>query len=160
MQTFGTWLQLTGAIITLGGLVWAWRKTSGRVDQWRDAMSDWYVQMLESIATRLTPPPAAPGGPGTLSVTLPKPTMQAVGSVNSGTDEQRLARLETENARRADEIREAAAALRIEIDQAVADALRTVQADANTVRLHDIYPALFGILVSIAGYVCQLWIIG
>jgi hypothetical protein len=68
----------------------------------------------------------------------------------------RLSRLENDHNTMLNLLEQQETRLRADIDQAIADALETVQADANTVRLCDIYPAVFGILVSIAGYICQL----
>jgi hypothetical protein len=46
--------------------------------------------------------------------------------------------------------------IRDEYEGAIADALEEFSDLTNATRLRDIYPALGGILVSIAGYVCQL----
>ncbi|OMC32013.1 hypothetical protein A5739_11375 [Mycobacterium colombiense] len=151
MQTLGIWLQLAGSVITLGGLLWAWHVASGRISLWRDTMRDRLVRLGESVVARLAPPPPPPTG-GFIATTLPKMTTQAFGTVDNGTDEQRLARLETENARRADEVRE----LRAEIDKARAAALEEFKTSSNAIRVRDIYPAALGILVSIAGTACQL----
>jgi hypothetical protein len=45
---------------------------------------------------------------------------------------------------------------RAQIDEAIAAELETFEANADAVRLRDIYPVLGGITLSIAGYICQL----
>ncbi|WP_157680482.1 hypothetical protein [Mycobacterium dioxanotrophicus] len=151
MQSFGIVLQLVGSLVTLGGLFYAWHKASGLLVRLRESALQLWDQFVESVVDRLTPP-APPVDPGTSAGTLPKMTSQAYGHVDGGTDGERLARLESENAMRAQEIREVHAA----IDKARAAALDELEASSAAVRLADIYPALIGIVISIAGMVCQL----
>lgn len=156
VQTLGTWLQLVGSTITLCGLLWAWHKASGRLLQWWDTVRDRLTALRESVASVGTqtpnPSPPAEASGGSIHATVPKQTAHLEGYVDGGTPEERLARQETENARRADEIRVLADALRDEIDQAI-----TAERDeSNALRLRDIAWAAGGIGVSIIGSVCQL----
>lgn len=104
MQTLGTWLQLSGSIITALGLRWAWHKAPGRLIEIRNAMAKRLTRIREAVAAKLAPPPVPTGA--TIATTMQKMTTHAEGSVDNGTPEHRFARLETENARRADEVRE------------------------------------------------------
>lgn len=164
MHTLSTWLQLFGNVIMLGGLLWAWHKASGRIAQWRAAIGARLTQLRDAIAqlvrnTQTVKPEGIPSGEEFgIHATIGGGGMSThiEGNVDGGTPEERLARQEVENAKRADEIRALAHALRTEIDNARAAVLDKSTALSNAVRLRDIYPAAFGLLVSIAGYICQL----
>jgi hypothetical protein len=49
VQALGTWLQLSGSVITLGGLLYAWHKASGALTRLRDTAGNWWRQLLSSI---------------------------------------------------------------------------------------------------------------
>ena len=158
MQTLGTALQLVGSTITLGGLVYAWHVTSGRLVQWRDDLRNRLTRLRESMDKWLSAGPPTPaqasfGIHTTIGIGM---STHAEGRVDGGTTEDRLARLEVEIAKLADKLTAATDALRTEIDQARATVLDESKALSDTIRLKDIYPALFGLVVSIAGMSCQL----
>lgn len=147
MQIFGNALQLAGSIITLGGLIYIWHKTSGRLVQWRDGLKDRLSQLRKSMDIIITP------GPARMTIKAHAPSIHVSGP---RTTEDRLKWLEGENARRADEIKEIADALRAEIDKARAEILDESKKLSDAVRLKDVYPAMFGLVVSSAGIICQL----
>jgi hypothetical protein len=148
MQTFGTVLQLSGSVITLGGLVYAWHVASGYLNQLREATRNRWTQLSNSLASfgRQTPPGSVGASLPVTATTTADMTLKRAGTV-----EERLERLENEP-NMSSQLARLTSTLRDEIDTAI-----TAERDeSNAIRLKDIYPALFGIVVSMAGLVCQL----
>src|SRR5689334_2116667 len=155
MQTVGTWLQLVGVVITLGGLVWAWRKLSRLPSQWGAAINRWATQLRNAIPSLNAPPPSthqvsahlAGHGQAAASMTLKR----------AGTTDERITQLENDHNDVLNALAQQESALRDETKQAIADALDNFQTLSDTVRLRDIGWAVGGIAVSIAGYLFQLF---
>lgn len=168
-QTIGNSLQLAGSIITLGGLAYAWHITTGRITQLLDNARAWLLSFRKSVDQWIVLEPITGSGEfGTMSVTIGPMTPSGVGHVDNGTDEERLARLETENARRADEIRDVQNKLSKEINQEISkvqdmmrkeidSALEDFKRSSDAIRLKDIWPAMAGLVVSIVGIAWQLF---
>jgi hypothetical protein len=154
VQTLGTALQLSGSVITLGGLLWAWHKASGRLNQWRAAIVIRLAQIRHKIQTLR--PAGIPSQEAFANLTVQIQLAADATLKRGGPTDDRLTRLENDHNTVLNLLAQQESSLRVEIDQAIADALETIQTDADTVRLRDIYPAVFGILVSITGYICQL----
>lgn len=158
MQTFGTWLQLSGSAITGLGLLYAWLKVSGRLRRWGVAAGSLVMQLRSAISRRA-------GGntrvdPASAVVTITPSTTVEMTVTRGGTPDERLRRVENDFQELRDRLDKLPPALRDEVrdeyEGAIADALEEFSDLTNATRLRDIYPALGGILVSIAGYVCQL----
>lgn len=148
MQTLGNALQLAGSIITLGGLIYVWNKTSGRLQHWLNGLRDGLTQLRKSMDIIITP------GPARITIKGHAPTIHTTSGPR--TTEDRLKWLEGENSRRADEIKRLAENLRAEIDAASAAVLDESKRLSDALRLKDVYPAMFGLVVSSAGIICQL----
>lgn len=154
MHNLGTWLQLFGNIIMLGGAFWVWHKASGRLNQWRAAIGTRLNQLRTTISDlRTAPPPPAISGHLTAHAQL----SADVTLKRSGTDDERITQLENDHNTVLNLLAQLESRLRNEINQATADVLGEFQTLSNAVRLRDIYPVLVGITVSIAGYLCQLF---
>jgi hypothetical protein len=143
-------LQLAGTFITGIGLLIAWRKASNRFDQWRDAVQTRLTRLRTLVTSRPT------SHQGSASATWTFTTEAAAGVARGGTTEERLARVEEDFQNLNHQLRQLPASLRGEIDDAIATELVNFQADSNAIRVSDIYWALFGVAVSISGYICQL----
>lgn len=148
MQTLGNALQLAGSIITLGGLIYIWHKASGRLLQWHAGLRDRLNQLRKSTDIIITP------GPARVTITAHAPTIHTTSGPR--TTEDRLRWFEGENSRRTDELKTLAENLRAEIDAAQAAVLDESKKLSDAVRLKDVYPAMFGLVVSSAGIICQL----
>ena len=155
MQTLGTALQLIGNAIMLGGLLWAWHKASGRLNQWRAAIGTRLTQLRQTIAS-LAAPPRPTTHQATAHLTIHAQISAGATLRRSGTPDERLTRLENDYNDMLNQLTQQGSSVRAEIDEAIAAELEAFQSNANAVRLSDIYPAVFGLLVSIAGYLCQL----
>ncbi|OBA57321.1 hypothetical protein A5647_24210 [Mycobacterium sp. 1100029.7] len=149
LQIFGTVLQLMGSVVAFYGLASAWQKTTGQLTRWVDDFRDRWVEFIDAVIARFTPPPSEGS---VIAATLPMMTAHMEVYVDNGTDQERLTRLETENARRADEIRET----RGEIDKAKAEVLEEFQAFSDAIRLDDLKYAALGLFVNIVGIGLQL----
>lgn len=155
MQTLGTSLQLTGSVITFGGLLYAWYVTSGRLRRWGVAAGNLVVGLRSALRRSDTVKRAdvALTAEGALTVETEK--------FVSGTLDQRLHTVEndadvirTRLDRLPDALRDE---MRDEFNDAIAAALQEFSDLTNAAELRDIYPALFGILVSISGYLVTLF---
>lgn len=148
MQTFGTWLQLSGSAITGFGLLYAWLTVTGRLRRWGATAAGLVVQ-LRSAAAKL----GTGGNTGSTveaSFTLDVPPQ--IHMAQTPSDAVRLSELESDHAALRDRVEN----LADEINDAITTALHDLQDLTNAARVRDIVPALFGIAVSIAGYACQL----
>jgi hypothetical protein len=153
VQTLGTWLQLSGSVITLGGLLYAWHTVSTRWAGLRHAARERLTQLRNSIESWGEPKtPEPPPAGGSIGATLQPLETHMEGYVDHGGPDERFARLETELCSMADHIRELDTTLRTEIDNAIA----VEREHVRVVQLRDISWTLGGIAVSIIGYACQL----
>jgi len=147
VQTIGTLLQLIGAAITLGGLLWAWHVLTVALNQWREAARGRLSRLRDSLASLGKPTPT---GTGTAKGSSYGQTTTAIGVAPTiGTLEERITQLQGELAQHRASV---AATLRTAID----DAIAAEREESKVVRLHEIYWAAGGIAVSTAGYLCQL----
>ena len=146
VQTLGTALQLSGSVITLGGLLWAWHVLSGVLTRWRDAVRGWPTRLRDSLAKSLGRQTST-GGTAQGSYGW---TARAAGvTPTTGTPEERISQLE---ARLVEQRVKFTETLRTAIGDAIAAELE----ESKALRLRDIAWAAGGIAVSIIGYACQL----
>ncbi len=162
MQTLGTALQLLGATVTFGGLLWAWHTASGLLRKWAGALHGRFTRIADAIARLVVAPPPheiVPGG-ATISlhggqpiVTSELPGHGELAAMVRALDatENRLNQLEHGHQALRDQLTQLDSNVRPEID-----AITKELEDAKEVHLKGLYPALGGILVSIIGYVCAL----
>jgi hypothetical protein len=159
MQTLGTWLQMIGTGTIGFGVVFAWLKVSGRVRRARVAAGGLVVQLRSAISRRNVPHVDGKlTGGSSLTVT---PMTKAEGVViGTGTPELRLSRVEDNFSKLKPQLDNLGPELRSEwhddIDNAIASALEEFSELSDAARWWDIMPTVFGVVISIAGYVCQL----
>jgi hypothetical protein len=144
VQTLGTALQLSGNAITVVSLLYALQRLTRFLNHWRDTARSWPIRLRESLSRlgRQTSTGTAKGSYGWSS--------RVIGvAPTTGTPEERITQLEGKLVEQRVRLTEM---LRTAIDEAIAN-----ERDASkAVRLWEIYVAVFGLLVSISGYLCQL----
>jgi hypothetical protein len=147
MQNLSTALQLSGSVITLCGLLWAWHKVTGFLTTLRGAIGDRVSQLRTAMR-----------GPTVHTVESHLTVgVKTSAIVVMGTPEERLAKLERQFATLDEQLQGTASTLRGEINEAIAVALQQFQMQSDSVRLRDIYPALGGLAVTITGYLVALF---
>jgi hypothetical protein len=144
MQTAGTSLQLLGALFTAAGLLYAWNRSSGRFDQWRDSI----VFGLIELRGQLSRQPAA------FNVGVDEQFDMQAGAevIRPGMDEERLHRIEndvTTLLRQAGQVNEATKA-------AIDEKLGVFSASGKGFAVRDISWALVGIGVGALGNLLSL----
>jgi hypothetical protein len=154
MQTLGTALQLSGSVITLCGLLYAWHRVTGFLTRLRGAIGERVSQLRTAIGSVRTGGPTHHTGGASIRIEVQS---TATGVVTGRTPDQRITELERQFRTLDDRFQTTATNLRDEINNAIADALQQFQTQSNTVRLRDIYPALGGLVVSISGYLVALF---
>jgi cutinase-like protein len=154
MQTLGTWLQLIGNVIIFSVLLHVVWTGSRRIKTVRDAVVDQLTQLGNAIASLGAPPPPPPTIAGHL--TSHADLSADVTLKRGGTDDERLTRLENDHNTLLNELAKQESRFRAEISEAKAAVLKDFQTLSNAIRLKEAYLAVGGILVSIAGYICQL----
>jgi hypothetical protein len=127
---------------------------SRRIKTVRDAVVDQLTQLGNAIASLGAPPPPPPTIAGHL--TSHAELSADVTLKRGGTDDERLTRLENDHNTLLNELAKQESRFRAEISEAKAAVLKDFQTLSNAIRLKEAYLAVGGILVSIAGYICQL----
>jgi len=139
VQALGTALQLSGSVVTLGGLLWAWHVLTGYLTRWTDTVRGWPNRLLDLLPSLGTPTGIAQGAFGWT-------TTKASGvAPTTGTPEERITQLESK-----------LASLTATLNAAIDEAIATEREASKSLRLRDIAWAAGGIAVSIVGYICQL----
>lgn len=159
LETWGTVLQLAGAIITFGGLVWAWHTASGVLRQWRTALGNVagrLTRIRDAVHAIIVPEPATitlQGSPPIVPVTGDASGHGELLAVAGPADptEKRLNDLEHGHEALRDQLTVLDSAPRPEIDNIIKELK-----NARELHLNGLYFAGGGILVSIAGYVLAL----
>jgi hypothetical protein len=84
MQTFGTVLQLSGSVITMGGLLYAWHVASGYLNQLREATRNRWTQLRNSLASfgRQTPPGSVGASLPVTATTTADMTLKRAGALS------------------------------------------------------------------------------
>lgn len=154
MQTFGTWLQLIGTSITALVLVYVIATSSQRIIAVRQAVAGQLTQLATAIANLGATPPTTHQVTAHLAVHAE--LSADVTLKRFGTDDERITRLENDYNALLNQIREQASELRAEINQAKVSVLQDFQSLSDAIRVREAYVAVFGLVVSIAGYICQL----
>jgi hypothetical protein len=154
MQTFGTWLQLIGTGITATVLVYVIATSSQRINAVRQAVVGQLTQLANAIASLGTTPPTT--HQATAHLTAHAELSADVTLKRSGTGDERITRLENDYNALLNQLTERESRLRAEINQAKVSVLQEFQSLSGAIRVREAYVAVFGLIVSIAGYICQL----
>jgi hypothetical protein len=147
MQTWGTALQLVGNAIMLGGLVYAWHSLTRFLSRWGETARGRLTRLRDSLASVFK---ESATGTGMAQPSTYGWSSKLTGvTPGTGTPEERISQLEAKLVEHRVSMIEM---LRTAIDGAIADE----REESKAVQLYQIYPAVIGLLVSIAGYACQL----
>jgi hypothetical protein len=152
-------LQLIGTATMGFGVVFAFLKVSGRLRRFRFAVGGLVVQLRSAISRRNVKHVAGNlTGGSYLTVGV---EAKAEGEVfRTGITEERLHGVENDYSKLKAQVDNLAPSLRDEmhddIDSAIASALDEFTNLSHATRWWDIVPTGIGVLVSIAGYICQL----
>jgi len=153
MQNLGTALQLSGSVITFCGVLYAWRKVTGFLTGLRGVIGERVKQLGTAIANVRASGPTHHTASARLNIDV---KVTATGVVLRP-PEERITELEKELRTLTEQLQTSAATLRDEMNATISAALQQFQTQSDTVRRRDIYPALGGLAVTIAGYLVALF---
>ena len=152
VYTFGSLLQLLGAIITGAGLFYAWNRTSRRFDEWRSSLQSPWEQLRAFMASRGRGMTLEGSGELLVEVGL----VGEMELTRGGTVEERLTAGREEVQDLDGRLTKSLSSIPAEIDNAVASEFGRFESLSNAIAVKDIYWALAGIAVGAVGIVVQM----
>lgn len=160
MKFIGDLLELAGALITAGGLVYAWHRMTDHVNNWRRQL----VRLGEELKAKITgrrsatvqvAAAAAGAGMHTATVRVEYPvdtTAPLEDQVARLIEVTKVLRSDVESTeRKIDEVRDNPAVTPDDVETAIAEALSGLEDTRKISAVRDLRYALFGILITAVG---------
>jgi hypothetical protein len=152
VEVAGTWLQLLGVLITIGGLRYVWTRVVGLFARMRSGLAGRIAQIRSNVVRAARDVQLA--GDGALTVEV---QVVAEATVTRGsTPGERLGRLERDFQEQAAHFRKALDELPEQINEAITDGLADYGAEETVLQAKDLVPTLVGLAVSGSGLILQL----